>query len=68
MTLSITLNGESIALAPGSTVADLVADLVAQPRGAAVAVNGEVVPRERHAATPIADGDIVEIVRAVQGG
>lgn len=64
MTLTITLNGESVALAPGSTVADLVAE----PRGAAVAVNGEVVPRERHLSTPVADGDTVEIVRAVQGG
>lgn len=68
MTLTITLNGESVALTPGSTVADLVADLVSEPRGAAVAVNGEVVRRDAQATTPLVVGDNVEIVRAVQGG
>ncbi|WP_109509240.1 sulfur carrier protein ThiS [Nocardioides speluncae] len=63
--MTILLNGEPVAVAPDTTVADL---LDADPRGCAVAVNGEVVPRERHAATPVADGDTVEIVRAVQGG
>ena len=33
-----------------------------------VALNGTVVPRHRHAATPLAEGDEVEIVTAVQGG
>ncbi|GAB3770374.1 sulfur carrier protein [Nocardioides ginsengisegetis] len=62
--MSITLNGEPSALEPGSTVADLLADW----RGVAVAVNGEVVPRERHPATALHDGDVVEVVTAVQGG
>jgi sulfur carrier protein len=33
-----------------------------------VAVNGEVVPRHRWPATPLRDGDAVEILTAVQGG
>ena len=38
------------------------------PRGIAVAVNGEVVPRSRHASTELTEGAKVEIVTAVQGG
>lgn len=38
------------------------------PRGIAVAVDGEVVPRARHRTTSLAEGARVEIVTAVQGG
>ena len=38
------------------------------PRGFAVAVDGEVVPRARHATTELGEGARVEIVTAVQGG
>ncbi|WP_063835949.1 sulfur carrier protein ThiS [Actinacidiphila yeochonensis] len=36
--------------------------------GIAAAVNEAVVPRSRWAATPLRDGDRVEILTAVQGG
>ena len=36
--------------------------------GIAVAVNGEVVPRNTWAQKEVQDGDDIEIVRAVQGG
>jgi sulfur carrier protein len=38
------------------------------PQGIAIALNGRVVRRRDWAATPLADGDRVEIVRAMQGG
>jgi sulfur carrier protein len=38
------------------------------PRGFAVAVDGEVVPRARHQTTELSEGARVEIVTAVQGG
>lgn len=38
------------------------------PRGMAVAVNGQVIPRSQHANTELAAGARVEIVTAVQGG
>jgi sulfur carrier protein len=63
--MTITLNGASQPVEPGASVADL---LPAERRGIAVAVNGAVVPRAEHANTPLADGDVVEIVTAVQGG
>jgi len=36
--------------------------------GVAVARNSEVVPRSQWATTPLADGDELELVTAVQGG
>lgn len=38
------------------------------PRGVAVAVNGEVIPRSRYATIELTEGATVEIVTAVQGG
>ncbi|WP_028654580.1 sulfur carrier protein ThiS [Nocardioides sp. J54] len=64
----ITLNGEPVA-AIGS-VADLLGRRLGDPApsGVAVALNGEVLPRAQWPATPLADGDVVEVVTAVQGG
>ncbi len=38
------------------------------PKGFAIALNGAVVRRDAWASTPLADGDRVEIIRAMQGG
>lgn len=67
--MTITLNGEPVALV-GATVAGLLALHLDDPRpsGVAVAVNDEVVPRDDWPRRPLADGDTVEIVTAVQGG
>jgi sulfur carrier protein len=37
-------------------------------QGVAAAVNGEVVPRRAWPDTSLADGSVVEVVTAVQGG
>ena len=37
-------------------------------QGVAIAVNGRVVRRRDWEATPVRDGDRIEIVRAMQGG
>jgi sulfur carrier protein len=63
-----TVNGAPADLAPGSTVADLVAERCASPKGVAVAVNGEVVPRSTWGTTTVGTGDDVEIVTAAAGG
>jgi len=65
VSVQVKLNGEPRDLPDGSTVTLAVAELTAAPSGVAAAVNGEVVPR---GATPLRDGDQVEIVTAVQGG
>ncbi|KAA1427345.1 sulfur carrier protein ThiS [Nocardioides antri] len=67
--MRITVNGQETAL-DGRTVADLLAARLDDPRphGIAVAVNDEVVPRDDWPRRPLAGGDVVEIVTAVQGG
>jgi len=66
--MTILLNGSTHDGA--TTVADLLElHLGARaPRGVAVAVDGEVVPRVQWPRTQLHDGAVVEVVTAVQGG
>ena len=64
----VTVNGDRREFPPGTTLADLITQLTESARGIAAAVNGEVVPRRAWPDTPLADGSVVEIVTAVQGG
>ena len=66
--LDVFLNGEPHRVPAGSTMADLVTGLGRDPRTVAVERNGDLVPRARFAATPLAAGDRVEVVHFVQGG
>ena len=70
MNVIVSVNGERRELPAGATVAGLVALLsdVAEGRGVAVAVAGEVVPRGAWSTTELTDGVLVEVVAAVQGG
>ncbi|MEV8312952.1 sulfur carrier protein ThiS [Streptomyces sp. NPDC059900] len=65
---AVSVNGEARDVAAGTTLEALVATLTAAPSGVAAALNETVVPRTRWSATPLADGDRVEILTAVQGG
>jgi sulfur carrier protein len=62
------INGEQRELAPDAGVLDALGVLGLPRTGVAVAVDGEVVPKARWAATALADGAHVEILTAVQGG
>ncbi len=65
----VTINGESRVLPDdAASVAALVRDLGFEGRRVAVERNGEIVPKSRYDATALADGDTLEIVRAVGGG
>jgi sulfur carrier protein len=68
--MTVELNGERVELADAATVAEAVARLgvADNGRGIAVAVDGEVVPRSEWERTPLADGQQVEVVGAIQGG
>ncbi len=66
--MTLTVNGDQRELPPGTTLAELVAQLTESPRGVAAAVDGAVVPRRAWPDTPLGDGTVVEIVTAVQGG
>ncbi len=66
--MTLTVNGEPSPLAPPLTIAELLGALDAPPRGVAVAVDGEVVPRSAWPAQTLRDGQVVEVLTAVQGG
>jgi thiazole synthase len=68
--MRIELNGEPRELATGATLADAVRESGADAgaRGVAVALDGEVVPRAEWDATPLAEGQSVEVLAAIQGG
>jgi thiazole synthase len=64
----ITLNGERRDVSDALTVAALLRQLGLRPEHVAVEVNKELVTRTRHAETPIAPGDVLEVVTLVGGG
>lgn len=66
--IALMVNGSATDVAPGSTVASLVAGLGPDPRGVAVALNEAVVPRSAWPRTTLRPGDRVEVLRATQGG
>jgi sulfur carrier protein len=66
--VDVLINGEPQAVPEGSTVASVLARLELPPRGIAVALDREVVPRGQWERTVLGDGSRLEVVRAVQGG
>lgn len=66
--MNITVNGTPTAVPDGLTLNGLLARHGGHRDGTAVAVDGEVVPRSALDRRRLADGDVVEIVTAVQGG
>ena len=61
-------NGEPVDLPEGATVDDLLARLGLGGRWVLVERNGEPVARRDLASTVLAEGDRLELVRAVAGG
>ncbi len=66
--MRLSVNGEEQTFPGVATVAALVAVLELDPRKVAVELNLEIVPRSAYAATPLKDGDMVEIVAFIGGG
>jgi len=66
--VNIVVNGETQELSNGTTVAALVDTLGRSPKGMAVAINEEVVPRSTWPDVELRPGDRVEVLTAAQGG
>jgi sulfur carrier protein len=66
--LSIVVNGSSRVCTDRATVADLIRELALEGKRVAIERNGEIVPKSRLADTLLANGDRIEVVRAVGGG
>ena len=66
--MKLILNGELREAPALGTVAELAAWLDLPAFGSAVELNGEVIRRADQAATPLKEGDRLEVVRLVGGG
>ncbi len=66
--ISLRVNGKERQLSGEVTLPDLLSTLGVDGRLVAVAVNEEVVNRDRYAEIELHDGDTIEVVRMVGGG
>ena len=66
--MNVTINGEARNFANVGTVEELVQALAIKSDRVAVELNREIVTRDRWPATPLHDGDRLEIVHFVGGG
>ena len=64
----LVVNGDETEVADGANVADLLDQLGLGPKWVIVERNGEPVERRNVPTTALADGDRIELVRAVAGG
>src|SRR5690606_2419403 len=64
------LNGKEIRLqsSPPLVISRLIEERRLNPERIALALNGQVIPREQWPGTPLQEGDEVDIVHAVGGG
>lgn len=63
------VNGSSMKLADGSSIAQVIAALdIPTTKGVAVAVDGTVIPRSEWDTLALRSGMRLEVLRAVQGG
>jgi sulfur carrier protein len=66
--MEIILNGTKIAIDKTRTVAWLLDNLEISRPGTAVAINGEILPKDIFDDHALAEGDKVDILRAIGGG
>jgi sulfur carrier protein len=66
--MRLVVNGDDTEVPDGATVLDLLTQLGLGPKWVIVERNGEPVERRDVKGTSLADGDRIELVRAVAGG
>ena len=66
--MQVTINGTPRTLEHSTTAEQLLAELGLDPRAVVVEHNRVIVRRPMLASTPLAEGDVVEIVHFVGGG
>lgn len=66
--MQVQVNGETMALPEGATVAALIEKMALTGRRLAVEVNEDIVPRSQHVEFTLNSGDRIEVVHAIGGG
>jgi len=67
-TAGVMINGEHRRMPPGTSLAQMIAEVGLDPQRVAVERNLEIVPRSTFATVMVEDGDAYEIVHFVGGG
>ena len=66
--LRLTVNGKPAVAQEGVKLAEFAQELGLPPRGVAIALNGEIVPRSQWAFTLVREGCAIEVVSIAAGG
>ena len=66
--MELIVNGEPRAVADGTSLPQLLTDLGLQLGSVVVELNGTALLRSEVVSARLADGDVLELVRAVAGG
>ncbi len=66
--MTISVNGDNVSVAPGTTVAQLLTQLGLGGKTVAVERNRAIVPRALHATVELESSDQLEVVTFVGGG
>lgn len=66
--MQVLINGKPTEITPGTSVGDLLEQLELKGKRIAIELNGEILPRSRHAEQRLEEGAQLEIVHAIGGG
>ena len=66
--MDVIVNDRSVSLPSEASIVELLQALEVTVKHVAVEVNGQLVPRERHATCRLNSGDRIEVVTLVGGG
>ena len=66
--MHLIVNGSAFEAPETLTVLGLIGELQLGTKRFALELNGEIVPRSRHADVSLREGDRIEVVQAVGGG
>lgn len=66
--MQLTINGTSKEFSNTNTIADVVAQMIKEPKNIIAEINGVIVPANDWSTTPVKNGDTLELVTFVGGG
>ena len=66
--MKVTANGEAFEVPAAQSIEEFIRGRGLDPRFVVVERNGEPLERSRYSSVALADGDRIELVRAVAGG
>ena len=66
--MRVRVNGRETEVEPGATIGGIVDRTVSDRSRVAVERNKEIVPRATYDTTPVAEGDVIEVVTLAGGG